>query len=250
MGAGLTQLALHVLDPLGGSLVADNLYALLQQARQVATTSGAKIFGVETAIVTNVKDPDTLGRVKVCFPRLPGKPESDWVRVAQPSAGPDRGFYWLPHVNDEVLIAFERGESHRPYVLGSLWNGKDKPMKAAYADENTTAMIQTKSGHQIIFDDDSKNGERIVIADKSGKRAITFDVKNKKFLIEASEGDVEVRAAKKIVFDCEDLEVKTSKTGKIDIGSTFDLKVSQKAQVQAGPRLDMKASKIEINPSK
>jgi len=76
----------------GGSLMADNLYALLQQARQVATTSGAKIFGVETAIVTNVKDPDTLGRVKVCFPRLPGKPESDWVRVAQPSAGPDRGF--------------------------------------------------------------------------------------------------------------------------------------------------------------
>ena len=58
-----------------------------------------------------------------------------------------------------------------------------------------------------------------------------------------------MRAAKKIVFDCEDIEVKTSKTGKIDIGSTFDLKVSQKAQVQAGPCLDVKASKIEINPS-
>src|SRR5207237_1114668 len=83
-----------------------------------------------------LKHGDKLGRVKVCFPRLPGKPESDWVRVAQPAAGAGRGFYWIPHVNDEVLIAFERGEAHRPYVIGSLWNGKDKPMKTAYEDEN------------------------------------------------------------------------------------------------------------------
>jgi len=47
--------------------------------------------------------------VKICLPRLPGKPETDWCRVAQPAAGDGRGFYWLPHVNDEVLVAFERG---------------------------------------------------------------------------------------------------------------------------------------------
>lgn len=231
-----------------GAGVSDNLYALLMQARQVATTGDAKIFGVEIGIVTNVKDPEKQGRVKVCFPRLPGKPESDWVRVAQPAAGADRGFYWLPQVNDEVLIAFEHGEAHQGYVLGSLWNGKDAPMSGAYTDDNTTQMIQTKSGHQIIFDD-AKDAEKIVIADKSGKRALTFDVKNQKLLIEASEGDVEVRAAKKIVLVCEDIEVKTKKAGKVEVGTTFDLKVAQKAQIQAGPRLDMKASTININPS-
>jgi len=200
------------------------------------------------ALVTNVGDPDKLGRVKVCVPRLPGKPESDWVRVAQPAAGAGRGFYWLPHVNDEVLIAFERGDPNHPFILGSLWNGKDKPMKNAFDKDNTIQMIQTKSGHQITLYD--KNGEeKIVIADKSGKRTVTFDVKAKKFLIEAKEGDVEINAEKKIVLQCEDLEIKTKKTGKLDVGSTFDLKVSDKASFKAGPQLNIKASKVQLNPS-
>ena len=60
---------------------------------------------------------------------------------------------------------------------------------------------------------------RIVIADKSGKRMITFDVKAKKLLIAAGKGDVEIAVAKKLVFDSEDLEIKTKKTGKIEIGT-------------------------------
>src|SRR6266478_38309 len=231
-----------------GGHVGDSLYSQLKHARQVATTADATAFGVEIGIVTNVKDPDKQGRVKVCFPRLPGKPESDWARVAQPAAGDGRGFYWIPHVNDEVLIGFERGQTNRPFVIGSLWNGKDKPMKTAYVDENTTVMIQTKSGHQIVISD--KNGEeKIIIGDMSGKRTVTFDVKAEKFLIEAKEGDVELHAEKKLVLECEDLEIKTSKTGKADIGTTFDLNISQKGGIQAGPVLNIKASKVELNPS-
>ena len=226
----------------------DDLYLQLQAAWKLAKGTDSSTFGVEIAIVTNVKDPDKAGRVKVCFPRLKGKPESDWVRVAQPAAGGGRGFYWLPHVTDEVLVSFERGQSNRPFVIGSLWNGKDKPMKDAYADENHTAMIQTRSGHQIALYDKSGE-EKIVIADKSGKRTITFDVKAKKFLIEAKEGDVEIHAKKRMVLSCEDLEVKTSKTGKFDIGKTFDLKVAGKATIEAGPKLKMDGQKIALNPS-
>ena len=226
--------------------MAENLFKMLEKAQETAATGDAKMFGLEVGIVTNVKDDQKLGRIKVCFPRLPGKPESDWVRVAQPAAGAGRGFYWLPHVNDEVLLAFERGEAHRPYVVASLWNGKDKPMEKGYTDENTTVMIQTKSGHQIVMND--KSGEEsITIGDKSGKRTLTFNVKEKKFLIEAGEGDVIIKAEKKIILDCEDLEIKTSKTGKIDIGTTFDLNVSDKANIKAGPQLQMKASRVNIN---
>jgi len=226
--------------------VAENLYKLLEKAHETASTSDAKQFGVEIGIVTNVRDPEKLGRIKVCFPRLPGKPESDWCRVAQPAAGAGRGFYWLPQVSDEVLVAFERGEAHRPYVIGSLWNGKDKPMDHAYTDDNSKVMIQTRSGHQIVLDD--KDGEeKIVIADKSGNRTVTFDVKNKKFLIEAKEGDVEIHAEKKIVLACEDLEIKTKKSAKMDVGSTFDLKVSEKANIKADSQLNLKASRVNIN---
>lgn len=226
--------------------MAENLFAMLQKAVETASTSDAKMFGVEVALVTNVQDPDKLGRVKVCFPRLPGKPESDWVRVAQPAAGAGRGFYWLPHVSDEVLIAFERGEAHRPYVIGSLWNGQDKPMNGAYDPDNAKVMLQTKSGHQVILDD-KKNAEKIVIADKSGKRTLTFDVKNKKLIVDAQEGDVEIHAEKKIVLDCEDLEIKTKKSTRIDVGSTFDLNVKDKANLKAGPQLAIKASRVNIN---
>jgi uncharacterized protein involved in type VI secretion and phage assembly len=226
--------------------MADNLIALLLDAHKVATGGQAKIFGVEIGIVTNVQDPGKQGRVKLCFPWLPGNPESGWARVVQPAAGAGRGFYWIPEVNDEVLVAFERGEANRPFVVGALWNGKDKPMDGAYVDENTTRKIQTKSGHQVIFDD--KDGEeKIVIADKSGKRTMTFDVKNKKFVIEAGEGDIELHAEKKIVLDCEDLEIKTSKSGKMDIGSTFDLKVADTTNIKSSATLNIKASRVNIN---
>lgn len=226
--------------------MAENLFAMLQKAHETAATGDAKMFGVEVALVTNVKDDKKQGRVKVCFPRLPNKPESDWVRVVQPAAGAGRGFYWIPEVNDEVLVAFERGEAHRPYVVGALWNGKDKPMDKAYNDDNTTRMIMTKSGHQIVLED-KKDAEKIVIADKSGKRTMTFDVKAKKFVIECKEGDLEIHAEKKIVLNCEDLEIKTKKTGKIDIGTTFDLVVKDKGSIKAGPQLNMKASKVNLN---
>jgi len=227
--------------------LAKNLHQLVQaHAEKGAGADANKMFGVEIGIVTNVKDDQKLGRVKVCFPRLPGKPESDWVRVAQPAAGAGRGFYWLPQVNDEVLIAFERGEAHRPYVIASLWNGKDKPMKDAYTDENTTIMIQTKSGHKITFDDKSGQ-EKIEIADKSGNRTMTFDVKNKKFLVDAKEGDVEIHAEKKIVIECEDLEIKTKKSSKIDVGSTFDLTVKDKANIKSDANLQIKADRVNIN---
>jgi uncharacterized protein involved in type VI secretion and phage assembly len=219
-------------------------------ASAAAAGNRAKMYGVEIGIVTNVQDPDKQGKVKVALKRMKdpdgNPPESWWARVAQPAAGAGRGFYWLPEVNDEVLLAFEMGEPKMPYIIGALWNGKDKPMDNAYNDDNTTRFIQTKSGHQIILED-KKDAEKIIIADKSGNRTLTFDVKNKKFLIEAKEGDIELHAEKKIVLDCEDLEIKTSKTGKVDIGTTFDLNVSDKANIKAGPQMNIKASRVNIN---
>ena len=226
----------------------ENLFGQMQGAGKVASTGSATIFGVEVALVTNVKDPQKLGRVKVCFPRLSGMPESDWARVVQPAGGPGRGFYWLPEVSDEVLVAFEMGQPNRPYVIRGLWNAKDKPMKDAYADDNSTRMIQTRSGHQIALSD--KDGEeKITICDGTGKRVLTFDVKAKKLLIEAKEGCVELRAKKKIVMRCEDLEVHASKNAKVDVSDKFDLKVGGDAAMKAGGTFTLKGSQVQINPS-
>ncbi|MHC5732095.1 MAG: phage baseplate assembly protein V, partial [Nostoc sp.] len=78
-------------------------------------------------IVTDNKDPQGWGRVKVKFPTLTEDHASNWARVVAPGAANGRGFDCLPEVNDEVLVGFEHGDIHRPYVLGGVWNGKDAP---------------------------------------------------------------------------------------------------------------------------
>src|SRR5216684_1213130 len=76
---------------------------------------------------------------------------------------------------------------------------------------------------------------------------IVSNVKAKKFIVEAKEGDIELHAEKKIVLDCEDLEIKTSKTTKIDVGTNFSLKVDADASIKASGNLKLKASRVNIN---
>jgi uncharacterized protein involved in type VI secretion and phage assembly len=218
----------------------------MTKAAESVRTDESKIYGVEPAIVTNNKDPEKIGRIKVCFTRLEGKPESDWIRVIQSHAGKERGWYWVPHVNDEVLVAFERGEPNRGYVIGSLWSKTDMPPPKGYTDKNEKWHIRTKSGHEITFDD-TDGKEKITIVDKTGKRSIAFDVKAKKFTIQADIGDVEIIAEKKIFMKCEELVIETSKNAGLKIGGDMNIEVSKKLNAKAGPQINMKASRINLN---
>jgi uncharacterized protein involved in type VI secretion and phage assembly len=91
--------------------------------------AGAPPFaeGLVVALVTNNNDPDKMGRVKVKYPTLSTSEEGNWARVCVPSAGKERGLMMLPQVGEEVLVGFEHGDVTRPYVVGSLFNGKDTP---------------------------------------------------------------------------------------------------------------------------
>lgn len=111
---------------------------------------------VATGIVSNVDDPDGHGRVKVHLPWLGDEIESDWLRATQLLAGPGHGAAFLPEVGDEVLIAFERGDAHRGFVLGALFNGVD----TAAVDGAPVASgrvlqrgISTPGGHKLVFVD-------------------------------------------------------------------------------------------------
>jgi uncharacterized protein involved in type VI secretion and phage assembly len=79
------------------------------------------------AVVTNNQDPDGMGRVRVKYPALSDSVEGWWARIATPSAGNTRGLMMMPQVGEEVLVGFEHDDTTRPYVIGSLFNGKDKP---------------------------------------------------------------------------------------------------------------------------
>ncbi len=106
-------------------------------------------------IVTDNQDPEGWGRVKVKFPTLTEEHSSDWARVVNLGAGNHRGFDCLPEIDDEVLVAFEHGDIHRPLILGGVWNGKDEPPNKM--DDNVQdgkvrlRTIRTRTGHQIQF---------------------------------------------------------------------------------------------------
>ncbi len=107
-------------------------------------------------IVTNNKDPEGMGRVKVKLPTLTEDHESNWARVVALGAGPDRGIYWMPEVNDEVLVCFEHGDIHRPYVIGGVWNGTD-PTPETVGDSLTPVHLRTmktRVGHYLRFVDE------------------------------------------------------------------------------------------------
>ena len=112
----------------------------------VGTGADAPRFGAHLVlgIVTNNNDPEGLGRVRVSFPALGDELESAWARIAATSAGDKRGLLMLPVVGEEVLVGFEHQDTRRPYVLGSLFNGKDQP-----GDD----LLQEKDGSFALHSD-------------------------------------------------------------------------------------------------
>jgi uncharacterized protein involved in type VI secretion and phage assembly len=100
---------------------------------------------VATALVTQNKDDKGLCRVKVRYPWHDSPTESYWARLATPMAGKERGMVLIPEVGDEVLVGFERGDLRFPYVIGALWNAKDKP---PLANSDGKIASYDPSGHQ------------------------------------------------------------------------------------------------------
>jgi uncharacterized protein involved in type VI secretion and phage assembly len=184
-----------------------------------------RIYGVVVGIVTNNKDEDGLGRVKVKIPRLSGDDESYWARVVSFMAGKERGALFLPEVDDEVLVAFEHGDIAMPYILGALWNGVDVPPETNSDGENNIRVIKSRSGHVIRLND--KDGEETIeITDKTEKNSIIISAKDNKITITADK-DIAFSAKNgKISLDAKDVEIKSSAGTKLEASADLDLKAS------------------------
>ncbi|MGH4012332.1 MAG: phage baseplate assembly protein V [Pseudonocardiaceae bacterium] len=197
-----------------------------------------RFYGVSFGIVTNNKDPDGLGRVRLKLPWLADDAESTWARVATPMAGPERGCYFLPEVDDEVLVAFEHGSPEFPYVLGGLWNGKDKPPVSNSDGKNDVRMIKSRNGNVIRLTD-TDGSEQIEIIDKSAKNSIVISTKDNKITITA-DADVVIQATNG--------KLQLSGTG-VEITSQADVKIEAKSNLalKSNAQLNIKGRIVNIN---
>lgn len=140
------------------------------------TGQGGRFYGVYVALVTDVQDPDGLGRVRVRLPWATdpdGSPYDPWARVATLMAGYNRGTWFIPEPDDEVLVAFEAGDPRSPVVIGGLWNGVDTPPEQMDSNNNIRS-ITSRSGITVTFDD-TDGGVQFTIETPGGQKIVCAD---------------------------------------------------------------------------
>jgi uncharacterized protein involved in type VI secretion and phage assembly len=196
-----------------------------------ANNSG-KFFGVVIGIVTNNQDSGGMARVKVKFPWLSDDNESTWARMAVPMGGNGRGTYFLPEVDDEVLVAFEHGDVRFPYVVGALWNGKDAPPTTNSDGQNNIRVIHSRSGHLIRLDDTDGN-EKIEVIDKTGGNKIT---------IQSSDNSIDMECTGKMTLHAsQGIDIKSDADINITANTSVDITANTSIGITANTTMDIES---------
>ena len=223
----------------------------------------------QSAKVMDNNDPEAMGRIQVQFAWQQNENTvSPWIRIITPHSGKEQGFYFIPEIGDEVLVAFEGGNAEKPYVIGSLYHGKAKP-DTLFESENNIKAIRTRSGHTIEFiDKDGSeelkiydyNKENYVITLASHSKEITIvsqgniDIKAEGDMSMEATGDMKIKANNIQMESSQDFDMKATNM-KIDASSKYETKgtnvkseASAQMEIKAGATMDVKASaKMTVN---
>ena len=198
-----------------------------------------RINGVAVGVVTDNQDPEGLGRVKVRFPWLAEDSESTWSKIATFMAGTERGAVFLPEVDDEVLVAFEHGDINFPYVIGALWNTQDTPPEANADGSNNIRLIRSRSGHELVFNDDDEGGRaKLEIRTSAGHQIILDDANGQEKL------EIRDKSGNNFI-------ILDSAQNSVTIESAMTLKLNaQTIEIEAGANMSIKSNGLlEINGS-
>jgi phage baseplate assembly protein gpV len=178
-------------------------------------------------VIGLVKEIDAeLGRIKVDLQCMSPPQRSNWAPIAVPMSGGQRGVYFMPELEDEVLVAFDQGQVDHPYVVGYLWNGVDKPPES----NKDFRVIKTPGGHTMRFED--VDGHKKIVIKTDGGRSITMD--------DTPSGKIEIKSTQNtVVLD------DTSGTAKISIQAGIAGLVSVKLD-ESPPKICVKAMATSI----
>jgi hypothetical protein len=232
-------------------------------------------LGVVVGIVTKndqAADDPGKGYVRVKFPTIDDAIESALARIVVPEAGKNKGTYFVPSVDDEVLVAFEHGDVRRPYILGSVWNAKDTPpaVQNMVKDGKTKVrQIRTGAGHTMTFtDDDAPDKSSVIILLKDNKTTLKLTEKGVELVNDQQDikidngqcsivlmknGDIQLKgknikieASMKVSLAGQDIE-SAAKLQNVVKGSSTQIKAGAAAKVEAGGAVQIKGSVVQIN---
>jgi phage protein D len=198
-------------------------------------SSGPRLPSVANAIVTDVHDPLKQGRVKLKFPWLDPDYVSDWARTVQ-SAGVKGGSMMPLDVNDEVLVAFDRGVLDHPYVIGGLYNGKDKPV--AY-DVALHDKLKGKATRHTVADRDKNRMD--LLSQKTGqrKRGVRLRTGDDRLTIFLDRTKTEITVDSKGT-----VSIKGSRSVSVEAGTDLTLKAGGNMDIRANGRMSLRAGGV------
>ncbi|MGH3825817.1 MAG: VgrG-related protein, partial [Pseudonocardiaceae bacterium] len=272
----------HVFDPETGYLTwvtvsGTQNRTLLGLAGSHLGSADAGGSGVVIGVVSDNRDPEKQGRVRLTFPWLDDKFVSDWARTVQAGAGKNRGALIVPEVDDEVLVAFEQGSFQRPYVLGGLHNGVDTlPQgEVELIDKNSGAVDRrafvSRTGHALEMLESATGAKGVTIKTGDGKLFLQLDEKQTKITVN-SDGSVIIKARNGVAVDAgtgslqltgQDVtiaaktgvkvdggggEVKVSSNTKVSVeGTMVSVNGSATTEVKGGAMCTIQAAIVKIN---
>ena len=197
--------------------------------RSVAETQVARVIGNA--------DPDGKGRVQVQMNWQTGNMRTGWIRVMTPDGGgsenvsTNRGFVFIPEVGDHLLVGFRHGDPNRPYVMGSLFNGRTGVGGFA---ENHLKSIRTRSGHVIELDD-APSSLGITIKDNKGNSVH----------IDSAEDSIVVNAEKDITFNAAETFTVNAKNMKLNVEENAIENVGKDKVSTIGNKVSLEATEKE-----
>jgi uncharacterized protein involved in type VI secretion and phage assembly len=196
--------------------------------RETDLERGGLVKGVAIAIVTRNQDDEGQCRVKVRYPWHDKPADSHWARLAMPMSGHERGFVFIPEVDDEVVVAFEREDLRFPIILGSVHNGKDKAPIANDDGKNDKRILQSRKKHHLLFDDGSRGS--VTLKHEKG-REVTFDddgivlkdENGNQVRIDSNSGDMSIEAKGRLSIKAASITIEA--TGTLDLKANATLTV-------------------------
>jgi uncharacterized protein involved in type VI secretion and phage assembly len=164
-----------------------------QQLPPLAPALGAACL----ARVVDIADPEGLNRVQVrllAYDDTDGQDAPLWARVVCPFAGDERGAFFMPDVDDEVLVMFLQGDPRYPLVLGGLWNGAAASPADLGSEGNRFKRIRSRNGVVVTLDD-QQGQEQLVLETPAGQKVTLADGPNKVTLEDGNGNEVVMEAS-------------------------------------------------------
>ena len=196
---------------------------------------------MQRAIVKDNKDPEALGRIRVQFSWQELQDENmwtPWLRIAQAHGGDDKGSYIIPEIDEEVMVGFENGNAEKPYVIGTLYHGKQRPGDGWYSDSNDIKAFRTRNGHTVEVHD-VDDGCYIRIYDNEKENYILTYSTDEKLIKLESKGNIELYADNDIIMEAgNDMKIKVGNNRTLEVGSNDTVDVGKDQSIRVAENMN------------